>query len=60
MSSQELADHLLQTAGVAALSGATFGSCGEGYVRFSYATSLANIEEALRRLDQAVRELARV
>ncbi|MBI3696206.1 MAG: pyridoxal phosphate-dependent aminotransferase [Acidobacteria bacterium] len=60
MSSQELADHLLQNAGVAALSGASFGSYGEGYLRFSYATSLANIEEALRRVDTAVRELVRV
>src|SRR5574341_960579 len=60
MSSQELADHLLQTAGVAALSGASFGAYGEGYLRFSYATSPANIQEALRRVDHAVRELARV
>ncbi|HYM10297.1 MAG TPA: pyridoxal phosphate-dependent aminotransferase [Bryobacterales bacterium] len=60
MSSQELADHLLQEAGVAALSGASFGSYGEGYLRFSYATSLANIEEALRRVEQAARALVRV
>ncbi len=55
MSSQELADHLLEHAGVAALSGASFGAHGEGYLRFSYATSLANIEEALRRVERAVR-----
>ena len=60
MKSQELADHLLDEAGVAALSGTAFGSYGEGYLRFSYATSLANIEEALRRVDAAVRQLARV
>jgi aspartate aminotransferase len=48
--SQELADYLLEQAGVAALSGASFGEYGEGYLRFSYATSLANIEEALRRI----------
>ena len=48
--SQELADYLLEHAGVAALSGASFGEYGEGYLRFSYATSLANIEEALRRI----------
>jgi aspartate/methionine/tyrosine aminotransferase len=60
MKSQELADHLLQTAGVAALSGASFGSYGEGYIRFSYATSQENIEEALRRIEASMRELARV
>jgi aspartate aminotransferase len=59
MSSQELADHLLQDAGVAALSGTSFGSYGEGYLRFSYATSQENIKEALRRVDTAVRQLAR-
>ncbi len=60
MSSQELADHLLEHAGVAALSGASFGAYGEGYLRFSYATSLENIEEALRRVDTAVRALVGV
>jgi bifunctional pyridoxal-dependent enzyme with beta-cystathionase and maltose regulon repressor activities len=40
--------------------GASFGACGEGYLRFSYATSLANIAEALRRVEAAVRELVRV
>jgi aspartate/methionine/tyrosine aminotransferase len=57
MKSQELADYLLEHAGVAALSGVSFGSYGEGYLRFSYATSLENIEEALRRIEAAVREL---
>ncbi len=42
--SQDLADFLLEKAGVAALSGSSFGSFGEGYIRFSYATSLENIE----------------
>ena len=60
MSSAELETHLLENAGVAGLSGTSFGSYGEGYLRFSYATSLANIEEALHRVDQAVRDLARV
>ncbi|HEX5110068.1 MAG TPA: pyridoxal phosphate-dependent aminotransferase [Vicinamibacterales bacterium] len=50
MSSRELADLLLYEAGVAALSGTAFGSYGEGYLRFSYATSLENIEEALARI----------
>jgi aspartate/methionine/tyrosine aminotransferase len=50
MSSRELADLLLYDAGVAALSGTAFGSYGEGYLRFSYATSLENIQEALARI----------
>src|SRR6187399_198043 len=49
MSSRELADLLLYEAGVACLSGTAFGAYGEGYLRFSYANSLANIQEALTR-----------
>jgi len=47
MSSVELQDRLLQEAGVAALAGTSFGKEGEGYLRFSYANSLENIEKAL-------------
>jgi aspartate/methionine/tyrosine aminotransferase len=49
-SSKTLADRLLDEAGVACLSGTAFGEWGEGYLRFSYANSLENIEEALRRM----------
>jgi aspartate/methionine/tyrosine aminotransferase len=49
--SRELADRLLEEAGVACLSGTAFGSYGEGFVRFSYANSLENIQEALRRVN---------
>jgi aspartate/methionine/tyrosine aminotransferase len=49
-SSQELADRLLNEAGVACLSGASFGAHGEGYVRFSYANSVENIQWALDRM----------
>jgi aspartate/methionine/tyrosine aminotransferase len=48
--SRELADRLLQDAGVACLSGTAFGQYGEGFIRFSYANSLPNIEEALERM----------
>jgi aspartate/methionine/tyrosine aminotransferase len=41
---------LLYDAGVACLSGTAFGELGEGYLRFSYANSLANIEDALSRI----------
>ncbi|MBV9171969.1 MAG: hypothetical protein JOZ81_17995, partial [Chloroflexi bacterium] len=48
-----------QDAGVACLSGTAFGSHGEGYLRFSYANSLENIELALQRM-QALLERAPV
>ena len=50
MTSKQLADELLQEAGVACLSGTAFGSYGEGYLRFSYANSRENLMEALRRI----------
>jgi aspartate/methionine/tyrosine aminotransferase len=49
-SSRTLADRLLDEAGVACLSGTAFGEFGEGHLRFSYATSMENIQEALRRI----------
>ena len=49
--SKPLADALLEQAGIAALSGTAFGEFGEGYLRFSVANSLENLEEALVRLD---------
>ena len=51
--SKELADLLLYEAGVACLNGGAFGAHGEGYLRFSYANSLANIQEALSRIHKA-------
>jgi aspartate/methionine/tyrosine aminotransferase len=50
--SQELADALLNEAGVACLSGSTFGAWGEGYLRFSYANSVENIRKALDWMEQ--------
>src|SRR5207237_10812688 len=51
-SSKEIADRLLQEAGVACLSGTAFGANGEGFIRFRYATSLPNIQLALTRLSE--------
>jgi aspartate/methionine/tyrosine aminotransferase len=48
--SKELADLLLYEAGVACLDGNCFGAYGDGYLRFSYANSLENIQEALSRI----------
>ena len=48
--SKPLADALLEEAGVACLSGASFGEFGEGYLRFSIANSLENLDRALTRI----------
>jgi len=49
--SKELADFLLEEAGVACLNGGAFGDYGEGYIRFSYANSLENLMEAVGRIE---------
>jgi len=48
---RKLADALLEEAGVACLSGTAFGAFGEGYLRFSIANSLDNLNKALERID---------
>ncbi|HKR32289.1 MAG TPA: pyridoxal phosphate-dependent aminotransferase [Terriglobales bacterium] len=48
--SKKLADALLEQAGVACLSGTSFGSYGEGFIRFSIANSSENIQKALERI----------
>ena len=50
MTSKEAQDCFLDEAGVATVAGTSFGSYGEGYVRFSYANSTDNILEAVRRI----------
>jgi aspartate/methionine/tyrosine aminotransferase len=50
--SKKLADALLDQAGVAALSGTAFGQFGEGYLRFSVANSIENINKALDRIEE--------
>jgi len=54
--SKKLADALLDEAGVAGLSGTAFGNFGEGYMRFSVANSIENIEKALDRIGAWVQE----
>jgi aspartate aminotransferase len=49
--SKPLADALLEQAGVAALAGTSFGAFGEGYLRFSIANSLENLQQALERVN---------
>jgi aspartate/methionine/tyrosine aminotransferase len=48
--SKPLADALLDKAGVACLSGTSFGQYGEGYLRFSIANSFENLMEAVERI----------
>jgi aspartate aminotransferase len=52
--SKKLADALLEQAGVACLSGTAFGEYGEGYLRFSVANSLENLNQALARIEDWV------
>ncbi len=52
--SKELADKLLYEAGVACLAGTAFGEYGEGFLRFSYANSVENIQEAIRRIKTVI------
>ena len=54
MSSGEFAGRLLEEAGVACLAGESFGEYGEGYVRFSFANSVENIQIALDRINRFV------
>jgi len=54
MTSEEFAEKLLVEEKVAVVPGPAFGQCGEGYVRCCYATSLADIEEALSRMKRFV------
>ena len=50
MTSSVLQERLLNEAGVAAISGTSFGAFGEGYLRFSYANSAENICTAMARI----------
>ena len=52
---KEFAGFLLEKFGVAALSGTAFGEFGKGYLRFSYANSIENIQKALDRIEQAAK-----
>jgi aminotransferase len=56
MNSEEFSERLLKEEKVAVVPGSAFGECGEGYVRCCYATSLADIEEALKRMERFVKK----
>jgi aspartate aminotransferase len=54
---KELANYFLNEAGVACLAGTSFGRFGKGYIRFSYANSVDNIEKAISRMAEALKSL---
>ncbi|WAM30556.1 aminotransferase class I/II-fold pyridoxal phosphate-dependent enzyme [Caldicellulosiruptor naganoensis] len=57
LSSEEFAEKLLYQQKVAVVPGTAFGSCGEGFIRCSYAYSLETIKEALDRIEKFVKSL---
>ena len=50
MNARDLQSRLLEDAGIATIAGTSFGTYGEGYLRFSYANSVDNIRRALARM----------
>ncbi|MBT4309996.1 MAG: aminotransferase class I/II-fold pyridoxal phosphate-dependent enzyme, partial [Anaerolineae bacterium] len=54
-SSDEVANWMLEEAGVALLPGTSFGAHGEGYLRLSYANSVENIEKAIEKMGKILK-----
>lgn len=52
LTSEEFSEKLLYDEHVAAVPGPAFGASGEGFVRMAYANSMANLEEALTRIER--------
>lgn len=57
MTSEEFATRFLQEENVAAVPGTAFGESGEGYLRISYAYSIADLKEAIGRLEHFINQL---
>ncbi len=57
MTSEEFATELLNAQKLAVVPGTAFGSCGEGFIRISYAYSLKNLKLAMDRMEAFVGEL---
>jgi len=57
VSSEEFVGFLVKEAHVAVVPGSAFGSYGEGYIRISYAAAYEQVEEALNRIEKAVKRL---
>jgi len=57
MNSQQLAEYLLENAGICMVAGSVFGTSGEGFIRMSFANSYENIVEGCSKLKDAVQGL---
>lgn len=57
MPSEQFSEYLAKEAHVLTVPGSSFGRCGEGYIRISYAASYAQLEEAMNRIERAVKKL---
>lgn len=57
LTSEEFCTRLLNAKGVAVVPGDAFGECGEGHVRVSYSYSLNHLKEALKRIEEFLKEL---
>ncbi len=59
VSSAELADYLLEKAGIAVVDGSVFGRNGNNHIRISYSCSYENCQEGMERLAEAMTKLAK-
>jgi aspartate aminotransferase len=59
MTSDEIANYLLDEAGVAVLPGTNFGEFGEGYIRLCYATSKENVINAIKQIKTTVEKISK-
>ncbi len=57
LSSDEFCERLVMTKKVAVVPGTAFGSCGEGYIRVSYAYSINHLKEAVKRIGEFLADL---
>ena len=57
LSSEEFCEKLLAAKKIACVPGSAFGEAGEGYIRCSYASSMTNIMEAVKRIGEFIQEL---
>ncbi|MDW8458824.1 MAG: aminotransferase class I/II-fold pyridoxal phosphate-dependent enzyme [Verrucomicrobiota bacterium] len=57
LTSKEFALRLLEEEKVAVVPGTAFGACGEGFVRCAYATSMEDLQEAVRRIERFLRRI---
>jgi aspartate/methionine/tyrosine aminotransferase len=57
MTSEELSMYLLEECKVVTVPGTAFGEQGEGYIRLSFATSLEDIKEGIKRIKKGIEKI---